>query len=125
GRTKYCGRPGSRRSASRAPAPRAAARPLACRRSFRTPSRLGPGRSRRRPGGLTLGAVIGVGAHEHVPAPVVGDDLVEVAFARAAESADLVPALHLERMVLEVEALDPGVGRDRVDALLAPRPEQL
>ena len=50
---------------------------------------------------------------------VVDDDLVEEAVRGAAKRAVLVPAFDAERMVLELQALDRGVGRHGVDSLLA------
>src|SRR5258707_3877817 len=74
---------------------------------------------------LPLLAIIGVGAYEHPAARIVGHDFVEERFRRAAEFAMRVELGALERMVLEIERDHSGVGRDRVDAFLASRTEQL
>ena len=70
-------------------------------------------------------AMVGVGADEHAAAAVVEDDLVEIDLLGAAQRAGLVEGLHLERVVLEVEADHLGEGRHGVDALLAAGAEQL
>src|SRR3546814_13022773 len=63
-------------------------------------------------------------ADVHSGPPVVDDHLVEIAVAGAAERAVLFPGLDLEGMVVEVQRLDLGVGRHRVDPLLAAGTEQ-
>src|SRR5262245_13435789 len=70
-------------------------------------------------------AIVGVGADKHVPAVIIEHDLIEINAFGAAERAGLGELLHLERMVLEVEAHDLGVGRHCVDALLAAGAEEL
>src|SRR5262245_17206338 len=72
-----------------------------------------------------LFAIVGIRAHEHAAAAVVGDHLVEEAVGRPAQRAGPVVAVPLERMILEIERDDAGVGRHRIDALLAARAEQL
>ena len=69
--------------------------------------------------------MVGVGAHEHAAALVVGDDLVEKAVGRPTQRAGAGRPARLERVILEVERHHLGVGRDRVDALFAPGAEQL
>src|SRR6185436_20823698 len=64
-------------------------------------------------------ATVGVGADEHATAAVIEHDLVEIDVFRRAQRAGLVECLHLERVVLEVEADHLRIGRHRVDALLA------
>src|SRR5438128_2288812 len=76
-------------------------------------------------GGLASLAIIGVGADEHAPALVVGHDLIEIGIFRGAQRARRVEAIGFEGMVLEVERHDLGIGRDRIDALLATGAEQL
>src|SRR3954452_5629693 len=70
-------------------------------------------------GGLAALAIMGVGADEHAPALVVGDDLVEIGIFRGAQRARRVEAIGLEGVILEVERHNLGIGRDRIDALLA------
>src|SRR6476646_6366277 len=70
-------------------------------------------------------APVGVGADEHALAGIVDDHLVEEAVARTAQRAAFVPAFDLERMVVEVEALDRRVGGYCIDALLAARAVEL
>jgi hypothetical protein len=53
------------------------------------------------------------------------DDLVEIAALGSAQRAWLGKCLDFEGMVLEIEADHFRVGRDRIDALFAPGPEQL
>ena len=59
------------------------------------------------------------------PALVVGHDLVEIGVGRAAELAGRVELGALEGVILEIERDDARIGRDRVDALLAPGAEEL
>jgi hypothetical protein len=70
-------------------------------------------------------AMVGVGADEHAAALVVEDDFVEIDVLGAAQRAGLVEMLDFEGMILEIEADDLGVGRHRIDALLAAGAEQL
>ena len=70
-------------------------------------------------------AMVAVRADEHAAALVVDHHLVEIAVGRGAERAGLGPALDAEGMVVEIEALDAGMGRQRVDALLAAGAEEL
>src|SRR5215471_8225982 len=74
--------------------------------------------------GLPPRAEVGVGADEQAPALVVDDDLVQERVGGSAERAGAIPPLHFERMVLEVQASYRGVGRHRVDSLLATRTEE-
>src|SRR3954471_11916604 len=76
-------------------------------------------------GQLARLAIIGVGTDEHPAALVVGDDLVEVGIAGAAQRAGRVEPVARERMILEIERDYVGMRRDRVDALLAAGTEQL
>src|SRR3546814_9478892 len=76
------------------------------------------------PGGLAAGAVLGVRAHEAARALVVENDLVQVAVVRSAQFAAMVPLLDAERVVFEVQALDPRVRRHGIPALLAAGAEQ-
>ncbi len=87
--------------------------------------RVSPDGEKGRIGGTPGGAIIGVGAHEHAPTAVVGDDLVEVDVPGSAERAGVAEALDREGMVLEIEAAHVGEGRQRVDPLLAAGPEEL
>src|SRR3546814_4113998 len=75
--------------------------------------------------GAAAGAVVRVRADVHLAALVIEDDLVEEGLFRAAERAVLLPLLHGKGMVVEVEALHLGIGRQRVDALLEPGAEEL
>src|SRR5882724_6559806 len=77
------------------------------------------------PPGLPGLAVVGVGADEHPPALVVGDDFVEVGLIGAAQRARRVEAVAREWMILEVERRHRCIGWNRIDALLAPGAEQL
>src|SRR4051812_41009068 len=70
-------------------------------------------------------AIVGVRTQEHAPAAVVGHDLVQEAFGGAAERANALVAIALERMVLEIERNYLGIRRDRVDALFPAGAEQL
>src|SRR5215217_8177833 len=57
------------------------------------------------------------------PPAALDDDLVQVGvIGTAADAALAGEVLDTEGVVLEVERDDIGVGRDGVDALLAPRP---
>src|SRR5262245_36696327 len=76
-------------------------------------------------GCAALLAIVGIRAHEHAAAAVVDDHLVEEAVGRPAQRAAPVVAVALERMILEIERDDAGMGRQRIDALLAARGEQL
>src|SRR5262245_25641320 len=70
-------------------------------------------------GRLAALAIISVGADKHAAAGIVRDDLVEIGVLGAAQRARRIEAIARKRMILEVERHHLGVGRDRVDALLA------
>ena len=55
--------------------------------------------------------MVGIGADEHAPACVVGDDLVEVSSGGAAQGTGPLEARALEGVILEVEADHARVGR--------------
>src|SRR5581483_7410299 len=77
------------------------------------------------PVGAAFFAIISVGADEHPPAAIVGDDLVEIGIVCAAQRARRVVAVARERMILEIERGLLGMRRHRIDALLAAGAEQL
>src|ERR1700675_3714103 len=77
------------------------------------------------PLGLPGLAIIGVGTDEHPPALVVGDDFVEIGIIRPAQRTGRVESVACEGVILEVERLHRGMGRNRIDALLAASAEQL
>ncbi|EJK92807.1 PhnJ, carbon-phosphorus lyase complex subunit [Klebsiella pneumoniae subsp. pneumoniae DSM 30104 = JCM 1662 = NBRC 14940] len=72
-----------------------------------------------------LAAIVGIGADKHPLAAVIQYHFVEVAVARAADGAGLIPLLHGKGMVVEIETLHRGIGRHGVDPLFAPGAEQL
>src|SRR3546814_10913995 len=76
------------------------------------------------PGGLAVGAVLGVRTHIAAGALVVENDLVQVALARSAQFAAMFPLLDAEWMIGKVQALDARIGRHRIDTLLAAGAEQ-
>ena len=69
--------------------------------------------------------MIGVGADEHPPALVVENHFVEIDILRTAKGAGFIETLDIEGIVLEIQADDVGIGRNRIDALLAAGAEEL
>ena len=76
-------------------------------------------------GGDAAAAIVRIRAHEEATATVVDYDLVEVALPRSTQRAISCRSLRFERIVFEVQTLYARVGRDGVDALLPPGPENL
>src|SRR5689334_22252190 len=78
----------------------------------------------RRELNLPIAAVAAVGADEPAIAVIVDDDLVEIRIGRAATTARAGAPARAEGMVLESNAGYGGIGRDRIDPLLAAGAEE-
>ena len=70
-------------------------------------------------------AEVGIGTDKQFAALVVGHHFIKEGVIRTTDTTDVVPFLHLEGIIIKIEAYYAGVGGHSVDSLLKTSSKQL